>query len=102
MAAENTDSIRIPEISDQTNFPQFSTPEILGTFSLDSDRNYIEGPAYLKFIKQFEGKKAVRFDLNKDCREVVPEQEEANNKETSELVQLLRWIDIHKETFEHR
>ncbi|CAG7715985.1 unnamed protein product [Allacma fusca] len=99
MSVDNLRPIKIQDISEQTPFPTFCAPKILGCFSLDSHRKYIEGPEFLKFLQLSQRDMDVNFDLDKNCVPTDPLEEAKNSQETSELVQLLKWIHKHEELF---
>ncbi|CAG7829161.1 unnamed protein product [Allacma fusca] len=84
----------------------FEPPEVtvIGCYSTDSKRNYIDGARNLKFVELFEGTRNVNFDLNQgiSCEkfreyelDVIPKVKEESDK----LVHLRQWINLHRQKF---
>lgn len=97
----------IPVANDQSPFPYFSEPRVVGCYSLDANRSFIDGPEHLKYCKFFKGKKEVNFNLDAACTVAsvetlaVPQTQERSS-ENSELKHLRRWINLHRDTFLER
>jgi RAT1-interacting protein len=72
-------------------FPKFTKPTLVGAFSLDKDRNYIDSLANLKYLQIPSN---INFDLNKGDRDYVDKPASADNEKISHL---LTFILHHKE-----
>jgi len=87
---------------EETPFPTFLKPAVVGCFSLGSSRNYVEGPQHLKFLRLPAELDRVNFDLDEltrlDGQGHGAGMDSEMHTQTNELVHLLKWI--HEE--EHR
>jgi len=96
--------VTVGPIPESTPFPSFGKPVIRGAFSLDSTRNYVEGPSALQFL-QLPKSSRVHFDLNKLTLQVGPKdpnEEQLMHQQTNEMTHLIDWIHRHEESFRRR
>jgi hypothetical protein len=87
---------------DSIQFPRFSKPAIRGSFSLNAERAYVEGPRALQFL-QLPPQGDVNFDLDAMTRRAKEDPTTPPppdmHQQTNELVHLLEWIRRHEESF---
>lgn len=102
--SERTFAISLSRPTDQTPFPRFSKPNVIGCFSTKREE-YVEGTEYLKFCKIPPlNPSKVQFDLN-ICAGKHKYCEESENlmlERSSELVHILEWIQRNELTFKQR
>jgi len=79
-------------------FPQFRKPQIIGSFSVDANREFVDDRSQLKFFNPPNNRETrVRLDLNRGLDEVVRKDEDKCKEER--LSMMLKWITINKERF---
>ena len=95
----------IPVASDQSLFPHFSEPRVVGCYSLDANRSFSDGPELLKYCELFEGTKQVNFNLDEACTksvetvDLIQSRERLRREENSQLKHVRRWINLHQGIF---
>lgn len=70
------------------NFPKFSQPKQLGTFSIDGQREFVNDDRNVKFYKEPFELNMVHYNLSKGYEMAILKNEEINEK----LDSMLKWI----------
>lgn len=86
------------------NFPEFTRPKNVGSFSLDIHRNYVNDYSELRYLSMppeasTSGSCKVNFDLKRGVSRVVEKDEESIRQKM--LDDLLRWI-LQERKAEHK
>ncbi|XP_076306012.1 decapping and exoribonuclease protein-like isoform X2 [Tachypleus tridentatus] len=76
----------------EREFPFFREPQVVGCFSLDSNRGYCDDNHQLKYLHVPPDESKVNFDLNAGYEKVIKKSFELNEK----LDNLLQWIIRNK------
>lgn len=77
------------KVHEPKNFPSFSPPTIIGSFSLDGNRVYIPDTRNCKYVRKNDLGNPLHLDLNKGYENVIRKSSQCENEN---LDHLLRFI----------
>lgn len=87
MAIRKKDTnLRPSKFSEPASFPSISKPQIVGYFSVDKDRKYLDGAANCKYVAPFDTKRRVNFDLNHGYENVIHKIDEAADEKLDHIL----------------
>lgn len=71
------------------NFPSFSQPKIIGSFSLDGNRTFIHDPRNCKYLYNRLSTKSVNLNLNNGMENVIRKPENAQEEKIDHLLRFV-------------
>lgn len=95
----NQDTFLCPKnILEPRNFPSFTVPKIIGSFSLDENRIFIPDTRNCKYLRKNNLEYPLHFDLNKGYENAIHKSNQCDNEK---LDHILRFIVENMPKLEH-
>lgn len=77
-------------IHEPKSFPSFSSPKIVGSFSVDGNREYIPDARNCKYLRKKNLNEPLRFDLNVGYENVIHKSEQCQNENLDHILRFIK------------